>query len=143
MTIADTLTDALICERTVIRMSNAFDSGDISAGLAHYAVDAVWLRPDGTLSGRDAIAAYYAARPANAVICHVLTNMQVDFTGPDDATCSYYSLGYREIATKEPRLPQPMSGAGVLWRYHDGLRRIHDQWQVISRRADRIYERVA
>ena len=143
MTLESRLADELLCMRTVTRMNNAFDRGDAATGLGHYAEDARWERPDGTLSGLAAITRYYAERPANAVICHVLTNMEVDLTGADTAVCRYYSQGFREVFNGAPRQPLPMSGAGVLWRYHDSLRRIDGQWKVTARRADRIYDKGA
>ena len=86
--------DAFTCQHIVSRMTNCFDAGDFEAGLAFYAEDAVWHRPDGALTGRDAIAGYYRNRSPNAVICHVLTNFMVDFPSPDEALCTYYSMGF-------------------------------------------------
>lgn len=131
---------AFACQQVVARMSSAFDAGNYQAGLAHYAPDAVWHRPDGVLSGIDQIAGYYGNRSPSLVICHVLTNFVVDFDAEGIATCSYYSMGFLQKSDEKRTLPVAMPGVGVLWRYHDRLARTEAGWKVIERRADRIYE---
>lgn len=132
--------EAFACQQAVARMTNCFDAGEFETGLAFYAEDAVWHRPDGTLKGREAIAGYYRERPRNAVICHVLTNFVVDFEDADTATCSYYSMGFRHVTEGAPSLPVPMGGPGVLWRYHDRMVLTAEGWRVVERHADRIFE---
>ena len=131
---------AFACQQVVARMSSAFDAGDYDAGLAHYAPDAVWHRPDGVLRGIDQVRTYYAGRAPSLVICHVLTNFVVDFDAAGVATCSYYSMGFLQKSDEKRTLPVAMPGVGVLWRYHDRLARTDAGWKVIERRADRIYE---
>jgi len=131
---------AFSCQQAISRMSSAFDAGDYEAGLAHYAPDAVWHRPDGVLRGIGEIRGYYAGRSPSLVICHVLTNFVVDFDAEGIATCSYYSMGFLQKSDEKRTLPVAMPGVGVLWRYHDRLTATDAGWKVIERRADRIYE---
>lgn len=131
---------AFQCQRIICTISNRLDAGDYAGGLAYYLADAVWTRPEAVLKGREAIAGFYAARPVNAVICHVLTNFEVTFEGESTAVCTYYSMGFRQMAEGTPSLPVAMPGPGVIWRYHDTLHLTEEGWRVAGRHADRIYE---
>ncbi|MGI9031630.1 MAG: nuclear transport factor 2 family protein [Ilumatobacteraceae bacterium] len=59
---------------------------------------------------------------------HLIGNISVDFTGPDDATAVSYLRAFHRYTTDRPDL--------VLWgEYHDRWVRAADGWRIAERRV--------
>ena len=83
------------CQALVLRVFRDLDEFDYAGVVSCFAPDGVWLRAAGECRGREQIRAALEQRPRNQVVCHVVTNMLIDFPSSRSATMSAYNTVYR------------------------------------------------
>lgn len=126
------------CRDLVLRSAGFTDSRDAAAFAQLFAEDGELRRPSGeALQGRAAIHAAYAARPANRLTRHLVTNSIVTLTAPDRAEGLSYVLMWSgdrqdaETAFGRPAQPQQLVG-----EYEDRfVRTPAEGWRIQSRQA--------
>ena len=79
-----------------VRFGLLNDAADWPAVAAMFTADARFVRPAGgdPVIGRDAILASFTSRPPRKSR-HVITNVAIDLTGPDEATALSYLVNFR------------------------------------------------
>src|SRR5215218_9605997 len=86
------------CERLMYRYAQHVDFGHAARVADLFTEEGVWLGADGRgMHGRDAIRASFAVRETltQRQSRHVMTNVLVDVSSPDDAAGVAYLINYR------------------------------------------------
>ncbi|MFG3205054.1 nuclear transport factor 2 family protein [Streptomyces sp. NPDC048192] len=123
------------CERALIDFVHRLDLGEPGSVAELFTEDGVWEWPapgDGRrVEGRDALRAYFAARPADRLSRRLMSNVLVTVTGPDTASATSYFTTYRVDGHEGGLLP---AGPPVqIGHYVDAFRRVGGSWLIASR----------
>ena len=126
------------CTRLINGYCQATDTDDLEAFAGLFTKDAEWIRPDGsTLTGDDAIRAYFAARPAGVVSAHVSSNALIEVTGPDSATGRSLSTVYRGSRLLDG--PAPLATPVAILENLDDFMLTQHGWRIRRRRSRLIF----
>ncbi|MBT0962930.1 nuclear transport factor 2 family protein [Denitromonas iodatirespirans] len=125
------------CRTLVLRAAARADGGDAEGLAALFAEDGMLVRPDGIrLQGREAIRAAYAARPAERLTRHVVSNTLVEIVSPTEAqACSYVLLWSGSLADPAGPRGRPAHGLPVLGEFDDRFALTPDGWRILHREA--------
>ncbi|MFE2062345.1 nuclear transport factor 2 family protein [Streptomyces sp. NPDC059467] len=123
------------CERLVIDFVHRLDLGRPSSVAELFTADGWWEWPppgDGRrAAGREALAAYFGARPAGRLSRRIMSNILVTVTGADTATATSYFQTYRVDGYEGGMVP---TGPPVqIGQYEDTFRRLDGRWLLSSR----------
>ncbi|MGH8260486.1 MAG: nuclear transport factor 2 family protein [Steroidobacteraceae bacterium] len=129
------------CMRLVLASLRAFDERDWPAYAGLFAEDGVFIRanaPDEPLTGREAIRAALAARPASRLTRHLCTNLEIDVLDAERARGFCYLLLYAGDAS-EPETPsgRPADRIQRIGEYRDTFVLSQGGWRI-SRREGRL-----
>ena len=126
------------CVRLINGYCQAADTDDLEAFVGLFTKDAEWIRADGsTVTGHDALRAYFAARPADVVSAHVSSNALVEVTGPDSATGRSLSTVYRGSAVEDG--PAPLAPPVAILENLDDFVLTQQGWRIRCRRSRLIF----
>jgi uncharacterized protein (TIGR02246 family) len=126
------------CTRLILGYCQAADTNDIEAFAGLFTEDAEWVRPDGsTVTGQEAIRAYFAARPAGVVSAHISTNALVEVTGPDSATGRSVTTVYRGSALEDG--PAVLASPAAILENRDDFTLTGQGWRIRRRRSRIIF----
>ncbi|HSV47291.1 MAG TPA: nuclear transport factor 2 family protein [Ramlibacter sp.] len=124
------------CQKLVFEAAARADANDAAGLAALFAQDAVLVRPDSQLlTGREAIQAAYAARPAGRITRHLVTNVRVEVASPTAASAVSYVLlaaGSESDASGPQGRPMPRL---VVGEFHDRFSLIDGDWRIARREA--------
>ena len=125
------------CTRLCIDFANLIDARDYPRFAALFTQDAVWVRPEQTLHGRENILAYLQTRPAHAVTRHICGNIRITPVTDSGATGTSYVM-YFHAAGGAENLPAvtPLPLIGV---YHDVYARTPEGWRMRDRRIKVVF----
>ncbi|WP_316776769.1 nuclear transport factor 2 family protein [Streptomyces sasae] len=123
------------CERLVIDFVHRLDLGRPASVAELFTADGWWEWPppgDGRrAAGREALAAYFGARPTGRLSRRIMSNILVTVTGPDTATATSYFQTYRVDGYEGGMVP---AGPPVqIGQYEDTFRRLDGRWLLSSR----------
>lgn len=121
--------DVLGCIEAVVAFTCSFDEGDAEAAASWFAEDGQWERREGTVTGRQALAALVRAR-GTVMARHVLSNQRVARLGADRAVVDSYVTAYR---SHEAARPAPLDQPFLVGRYRDELVRTAGRWCICKR----------
>ncbi|CAM5244393.1 hypothetical protein GCM10010329_43920 [Streptomyces spiroverticillatus] len=123
------------CERLILDFVHRLDLGDPGSAADLFTPDGVWEWAEGdrTVRGRDALRAYFGARPADRLSRRVTTNVRVTRTSATTATATSYFTTYRVDGHTGVGMvpPRPPTQVGY---YEDAFRRVDGQW-LLDRRG--------
>lgn len=128
----------LACRDVVERSARCVDDGDADGIAALFAEDGVLQRPSGAaLQGREAIRASYAARPADRITRHLVTNTVVDLQGSDTAHArSRVLLWSGSSDTPDSPFGRQAQPRELVGEFDDLLQRQSDgAWRIVRRAA--------
>lgn len=121
------------CERLIAAFVRELDLGDPAAVADLFTAVGVWEWPDGDrrIEGRDALRAYFDARPADRLSRRVSTNVLVTLLSPTTASATSYFTTYRvdghDGGMTPPRAPVQVG------HYEDTFRRVDGRWSLATR----------
>ncbi|MFE2143090.1 nuclear transport factor 2 family protein [Streptomyces sp. NPDC059456] len=132
-------TDRLIaeraCERLIVRFVHELDLGDPAEVAGLFTEDGVWewALGDRRVQGREALRAYFGARPADRLSRRICTNVLVSLTSASTASATTYFTTYRVDGHTgdgyaAPRIPTQVG------HYEDAFRKVDGRW-LLSRRS--------
>lgn len=136
----------LACQRALTVLIHHLDHGEYQRAAAQFAPDATWVRHGKTLTGTAEILAAISVRPVGQVQRHVVSNVLVTQTAPDQATATAYLTLYRtQTDNPDIRLPVEMIGVDGVGEYAtsfcciDGVWLIsaHDGWPVMLTKREK------
>ncbi|RPK88498.1 MULTISPECIES: nuclear transport factor 2 family protein [Streptomyces] len=121
------------CERLVVEFVRTLDLGEPGDVAELFTPDGVWVWAEGDrrIEGRDALRAYFGARPADRLSRRLCTNILVTLTSASTATASTYFTTYRVDGHTggmlPPRLPVQVG------HYEDRFRKVDGRWLLAER----------
>ncbi|WEV29374.1 nuclear transport factor 2 family protein [Streptomyces sp. 71268] len=121
------------CERLIAAFVRELDLGDPAAVADLFTADGVWEWPDGDrrIEGRDALRAYFGARPADRLSRRVSTNVLVTLVSPTTASATSYFTTYRVDGHGGGMVP---ARAPVqVGHYEDSFRQVGGRWLLATR----------
>jgi hypothetical protein len=125
------------CERIVVDFVHRLDLGDPGSVAELFTPDGVWRRPHGDrrVEGREALRAYFAARPADRLSRRLMTNILVTVESQTTARAVSYLTTYRVDGYAggmvAPRLPVNVGHDEDLFRKIDGTWFLADRTVVL------------
>jgi len=124
--------DEAACVRLCVDFANHLDARRHDAVPELFTEDGVLDRMGAVFAGRDGLAQFLAARPADAVTRHLCTNIRVHFDAadPDAATGSCYVLFFR--GAPEQGGARALGPPSVV-EYHDRYQRTPRGWRIRER----------
>lgn len=132
----DRLLEEHACAKVLLRFFRALDTFDYDECLALFVEDATWERKGIPLQGLGQIRATLEARPRSVVICHQISNVEVDIINEDQATLHYVLVGY-EARLKDDG-SRPVGGLGGIRRGRDLMVRTPDGWKFKHKGSDGV-----
>jgi reactive intermediate/imine deaminase len=123
------------CERLILDFVHRLDLGEPASVAELFTEDGVWEWPppgDGRRSrGRDALRAYFGARPSDKLSRRIMSNIRVTVTSADTAEATSYFTTYRIEGWDGGMVP---AGAPVqVGHYEDTFRCVDGHWLLASR----------
>ncbi|WP_425245155.1 nuclear transport factor 2 family protein [Streptomyces sp. NEAU-NA10] len=122
------------CERLVLDFVHRLDLGDPSSVAELFTQDGTWEWPAGErlVKGRDALRAYFGARPADRLSRRLMSNVLVEVTSPHTAVATSYFTTYRVDGHEGGMVP---AGPPVqIGHYEDTFRRSPEgEWLLDTR----------
>lgn len=108
------------CERLVVEFVRTRDLGEPGDVAELFTPDGVWEWAEGDrrIEGRDALRAYFGARPADRLSRRLCTNILVTLTSASSATASTYFTTYRVDGHRRRHAAAATSRAGRTLRGH-------------------------
>ncbi len=122
------------CQQTILRFTAAFDSNDYEQMAAHFAVDGVWNRPMGMVTGHEGLKDLHAKRSKNIFVRHLIGNTRVTVLSETVAKAESYLIVFRHDATGELKFPLPMN-VELMGTYSDELKLVDGRWVLSARTA--------
>ncbi|MFH8518453.1 nuclear transport factor 2 family protein [Streptomyces gelaticus] len=132
-------TDRLIaersCERLITEFVHKLDLGDPGEVAELFTEDGVWewAAGDRRFQGREALRAYFGARPADRLSRRMCTNILVTLTSASTATAITYFTTYRVDGHTAGGYLPPQVPTQV-GHYEDTFRKVDGRW-LLSRRS--------
>lgn len=102
------------CTRLCIDFAWAVDRFEYDAFVALFAPDGAFERPGLVSRGAVAIRSFLDARPRDRTTRHLLTNVRIESTGPENASGTCSALLYQAAAPQQPHGPLPVPGPLVV-----------------------------
>ena len=126
--------DAWRCSQILLRFFRSLDEDDVEGVVREFAADGVWHRRGEHFKGHAALRAAMAARPADRVVRHVVTNLVVTPGADGRITAASYMMAYaapRPTAggVGELGTPGALHGCATEFRLEEGA------WRIASHRA--------
>ncbi|MEQ9815359.1 MAG: nuclear transport factor 2 family protein [Azospirillaceae bacterium] len=129
------------CARLVQRLAVLVDAGRYDEALALYTPDAVQVRRGQEVRGKEALARFFAARPADRLTRHLIPTTAIFVESGNRATGISYALVWRHQGDGVPaQLPLPMVAPGTLGEYHDVFVRMQEGWRLAERRTREVFD---
>lgn len=128
----------LACRELIEQSVRHVDDGDAEAFSRLFTEDAVLVRPSGAvLHGREAIRLSYAARPADRITRHLVTNVVVAVEEQDRARArSSVLLWTGSVGTPATAFGRPADARQLVGEFDDQLLRMPDgAWRLQRREA--------
>lgn len=123
------------CERLIVEFVHRLDLGDPGGAAGLFTEDGVWewAAGDRRIQGREALRAYFGARPADRLSRRLCTNILVTLTSASTATATTYFTthrvdGHTGDGYAPPRIPAQVG------HYEDAFRTVDGRW-LLSRRS--------
>lgn len=128
------------CRELVLRSAAHADAGNAPALAALFTEEAVLQRPNAEpITGRAAIQAAYAQRPAGRITRHLVTNTLIDFDTPRQArACSYVLLWSGAESDASSPAGRAAQARQMVGEFDDRLSRQTDGRWCIQRREARF-----
>jgi hypothetical protein len=120
--------DRLACERLIILAYALMDQGQYERSAALFTEDGVWIRGEPAPRTRADILASLRQRPADGITRHLLSNIVVILTGPNEAEASANFLAFRAKRAEDG--PAEMTGPAMVGDLFCRLRRGPDGWRI-------------
>lgn len=126
------------CERLVIASYSLMDHGKYPETVALFASDGVWVRGGKPFTGQDAILASLNERSPEDISRHLVTNVVVTQSGPDEAeaTALFVPLRGRRNAEGAIPLSPPAMIGDLFYRF----RRENDAWRISELRPSPLFK---
>jgi hypothetical protein len=142
MTTSDEIERA--CTKVIVALAEYTDAGDYQAALSLFDVKAVMDRDGERFMGIEALRGAYAARPANRVTCHILSNIAIEAVGADAARGRALVTVYRHRGSGEalPSPPYPLPGPETIGEYRDRFVRTPSGWRLAERITRTLFQAV-
>jgi hypothetical protein len=120
--------DRLACECLVVGSYNLMDQGLYEESAALFADDATWVRGEPPARTRAGILASLHQRPPANVTRHLISNVVVTLTGPNEATATGNFLAFRgkRIEGAAADLVGPVMVGDLTYHF----RRESDGWKI-------------
>ncbi|GGT04711.1 hypothetical protein GCM10010271_03280 [Streptomyces kurssanovii] len=122
------------CERLIMEFVHKLDLGDPGEVAELFTEDGVWewAVGDRRIQGREALRAYFGARPADRLSRRMCTNILVTLTSASTATAITYFTTYRVDGYTDGGYvpPQPPTQVG---HYEDKFRKVDGRWLLSCR----------
>lgn len=125
----DRSADEVACQNLVVDFANHIDARRYQPLLDLFAEDGTLDRMGLVLTGRNAIASFLDARPADAHTRHLCTNIRVNVESEDLATGFCYVLFFQGRGEETPTVSGPPS----IVEYHDRYVRTPAGWRIRER----------
>lgn len=119
--------DEAECVRLLMKFFRSLDEHDYETCLALFVEDAIWERKDAALKGREQIRAVLDARPRSVVICHQISNVEVDVISDSRVELRYLLIGYEAKVLADGS--RPVGALGGMRRATDQLVRTDEGWK--------------
>lgn len=125
------------CEQLVLEAVACTDANQAQGLAALFADDAVLVRPGGVaLQGRAAILQAYAARPADRITRHLVSNIRFHLVTAEQARAtSYVQVWSGSMADEAGALGRPARQAPSVGEFDDSFRRVDGRWMIARREA--------
>ncbi len=120
--------DRTECERLAISCYSLMDRSRYEDSAALFAEDGVWMRGDPAKSPAGILASLMK-RPAERLTRHLISNIVVTLTGPDEAEAigNFVALHGTRVTQGAAKLPQPLMVGDLTYRFRRGA----DGWRII------------
>ena len=126
------------CTALIARFAERTDARDSDALADMFVEDGVFRRPtapDQPIQGREAIRAGFAARPANKMTRHIVTNTVVTVVDDNEATAVSYLILYMATVAEGGGLPKA-DAKQLIGAFHDTIvRDAFLTWKFKERRG--------
>jgi len=122
------------CERLVTQYCHLVDHGEAARVAELFTEDGVWVSPEITMTGREAVARGFARRQANPARMsrHVCANVLIDVADADHASGVCYLTLYRHDGAPD-RATSPSDVPAIVGEYRDAFARTKDGWRFRRR----------
>ena len=129
------------CTALMVRSFVLLDGRQYESLAGLFGVDGEWVRGGKPCVGAGEIMQSLNERPADIVIRHLLTNVDVSALGPDSAEGVGYFLVYKAKGDGGlPPLPAPLVAPEMVAEVHDRYQRRDGEWRIKQRKTKRIFE---
>lgn len=132
------------CAKLIVALAQYTDAGDYEAALGLFDDDAVMDRDGERFVGITSLRAAYAARPANRITCHVLSNIAVEALGTHAAVSRCLVTVYRHHGgDAAPKPPYPLPGPETVGEYRDRFVLTPAGWRLTERITRTLFQAAA
>jgi hypothetical protein len=124
----DAYRDKADCERLAVTCYSLMDRGFYARSVALFTEDATWVRGEGPVHTSKAILASLHNRPAERITRHLVSNIVVTITGPDEAEAVAYlvALHAKRAESGPTPIPVPVAIGDLIYRFRRGA----DGWRI-------------
>ena len=125
------------CTRLCLDFANGIDARDHERCANVFASDAVFDHITGRIEGRDGVMRMLQSRPADMVIRHMCTNIDITPTGPTKATGRCYAAVFRSTADDRKLPLAPV--VPLMVEYHDEYALVEGRWAIRYRKTVPVF----
>lgn len=119
--------DVLACTNVLLKFFRDLDELNYDECLKAFVPDAKWERKGELLSGHADIRATLEARPADLIICHLISNIEIDAVAESQVRLRYVLIGYdAKVKTDGTR---PAGRLGGIRRGDDRMVKTDEGWK--------------
>lgn len=118
------------CQQTLVDFMGHFDMDEFAAMEPYLTDDAIWVRADGVLQGREGLRAWAAKRQPGIFVRHVLSNFRYKRISDTEVHVESYAMVFRKDMAAGEKPPASMTGPVLMGRYEDVMRLIKGQWLI-------------
>jgi hypothetical protein len=118
------------CQQTLVNFMGHFDMDEFAAMASYLTEDAIWVRADGVLHGREGLRSWAAKRQPGILVRHVLSNFRCKRMSDTEVHVDSYAMVFRKDFVGAQKLPASMTGPVLMGRYADVMRWVDGRWLI-------------
>ena len=136
---ADTARDV---EAAVVGFFRALDRFDDARALDLVADEVEWVRPAGTVRGREAVRQVLAARPRSRLTRHLVANLDLEADGAGSVIARFDVLVFDKAFDGEQALPAAVPGPSMVLSSEDRLIQHGDggPWRIVRKQPTTVFK---
>ena len=129
-------------ETVVVGFFIALDRFEDARALDLLADEVEWVRPAGTVRGREAVRQVLAARPRSRLTRHLVANLELEADGAGSVTARFDVLVFDKAFDDGLTLPATVPGPSMVLSSEDRLIRHGDggPWRIVRKQPAAIFK---